>query len=129
MKPSGHSEAGKKGTKVRKLRAVSLQTAKTRQVRWVESDELLDNLGHGVQFLHDELRQPQYVVAFLEGFGWRGGGSATVRLLGIRPSFITPNGWSEIIESTREGILTFLSDEGNLNYAFRHGPIQIEINA
>jgi hypothetical protein len=104
------------------------QAAKTREVRWVESDELLDDLGHGVQFFHDELRQPEYVVAFLEGFGWRGGGSATVRFPTIRPSFITPNRWSEIIESTREGVLAFLSDEGNLNHAFRHGPIQILIN-
>jgi hypothetical protein len=128
MKSSGHSEAGKKGTKARKLRAAGRQAAKTRRVRWIASDEPLDNLGHGVQFLHDELCQPEQVVAFLEGFGWRGGGSATVRILGIRPSFITPNRWSEIIESTREGVLAFLSDEGNLNHAFRHGPIEILIN-
>jgi hypothetical protein len=51
---------------------ISLQgqeAAKT-EVRWVECDELND-LGHGVQFLHDELRDEhsQRAVAFLEGFG------------------------------------------------------------
>jgi hypothetical protein len=58
-------------------------------------------------------------VAFLKGFNWRGGSSATVRLLGSRPSSITANYWPEIIESTREAVLGFLSNEANLNYAFR----------
>ena len=63
---------------------VGRETAKT-EVRWVECDKL-DDLGHGVQFLHDELRSEhgQSAVAFLEGFGWLqswGGNPATARLM------------------------------------------------
>jgi len=125
-KSSTRSEAGKKAARTRKLRAAGRQAAKTRLVQWVESDEL-DNLGHGVQFLYNEL-QREYVVAFLEDFESRHGGSATIRVLGNCPALITPDHWSEIIESTREAVLVFLSDEGNLHYAFRHGPIHILIN-
>jgi len=103
------------------------EAGKTRLVNWVESDEPLVDLGHGVQFLHDDL-QREYVIAFLEGFAWRRCGSATVRLLRKCPTLITADHWSEIIESTREAVLVFLSNEGNLNYAFRHGRIRIIIN-
>jgi hypothetical protein len=99
--------AGKKAARTRKLRAAGRQAGKTRRlrvaarqeperpVRWVESDETLDGLGHGVQFLHDEL-QRKHAVAFLEGFDWlhRRGSSATVRLLSIRPTSITADHWS-----------------------------------
>ena len=134
--------AGKKAARTRKLRAAGRQAGKTRRlrvaarqeperlVRWIESDEPLDSLGHGVQFLHDEL-QRKHAVAFLGGFDWlhRRGSSATVRLLRIRPTSITADHWSEIIESTREAVLVFLSNEGNLKWSFRHGPIHIIINA
>lgn len=106
-----------------------------RTIHWVESDEL-DNLGHGVQFLHDELQREkpeqlrsQYPVAFLEGFNWRGGGSATVRLLGSHPSFITADHWPEIIESVRKAVLAFLSNESEDNWQFRHGPVYVLANA
>lgn len=47
--------------------------------------ERLDNLGHGVQFFHDEAER---AVAFLEGFNWlhRPGSAATVRLLRSCPT-------------------------------------------
>ena len=94
------------------------QGGKTRLLHWVESDEPLVDLGRGVQFPRGEL-QREYVVAFLEGFDWLRGSSATVRLLGSCPSLITrAEHWSEIIESTREAVLVFLSDEGNLSDAF-----------
>ncbi|MGD1211291.1 MAG: hypothetical protein ABR973_08060 [Candidatus Acidiferrales bacterium] len=99
-----------------------------RLVRWVESDQPLVNLGHGVQFLHDELQRKP--VAFLEGFDWkhRPGSPATVRLLKICPTSITANHWSEIIQSTREAVLVFLSNEGKPKWSFRHGPIHIIVN-
>ncbi len=121
-KSSTRSDAGKE---------TAGQAGKARRIHWVVESDRLDNLGHGVQFLHDELQREmrsQQPVAFLEGFNWRGGSTATVRLLGSHPSLITANHWPEIIESTREAVLVFLSNEANLNYAFRHGPIHIIIN-
>jgi len=112
--------------------ALRNREAASTQVRWVECDEL-GHLGHGVQFLHAELRgeHGQSAVAFLEGFGWlqrRGGNPATVRLLKAYPSSITADHWSEIMHSTREAVFAFLSNEGNLNSSFRHGPVAIRIN-
>lgn len=106
-------------------RSAGRQAAKTPPVQWVECDEL--DLGHGVQFLHDGL-QGEYLVAFLEGFEWRRGGTATIKLLGRCPTSITADHWSGIIESTRQAVPVFLSNERNLNCAFRHGPIHIIIN-
>ncbi len=125
-KSNTRSEAGENATRTRKSRSAGRQAAKTPPVQWVECDEL-DYLGHGVQFLHDGL-QGEYLVAFLEGFEWRRGGSATVKLLGGRPTSITADQWSGIIEGTRRAVLGFLSNEHNLNCAFRHGPIYIIIN-
>jgi hypothetical protein len=48
-----------------------------------------------------------------------------LRLLSIRPPSITPDHWSEIIESTRKAVLVFLSNEGNFKASFRHGPIHV----
>jgi hypothetical protein len=133
-KSSTRREAGKKTARTRKLRATR-QARKKRRIHWVVEFDELDNLGHGVQFLHDELQREKpdelrskYPVAFLEGLNWREGNSATVRLLGSRPSFITADHWPEIIESTRGAVLAFLSNEGKVNYAFRHGSIHILIN-
>jgi hypothetical protein len=120
------SDAGKKAARTRTVRDASEQ-ATSRVIRWIESDEPLDDLGHGVQFLHDELHRKD-VVAFCDGFEWRGGGPATVRLLGLCPTSITADHWSKIIESTHQAVLVFLSNERNLNSAFRHGPIHIIIN-
>lgn len=106
--------------------AAGRQAAKTRRVRWVESDHP-DN-GHGVLFMHDELQRTDECVAFLEGFGWRDGGSATVRLLAICPPGITANHWSEMIQSAREAVLVFLSSEGKQKWDFRHGSIHIDFN-
>jgi hypothetical protein len=125
-KSNTRSEAGKNATRTRKSRSASLQAAKTPSVQWVECVEL-DNLGHGVQFRHDGL-QGEYLVAFLEGFEWRHGGSATVKILGRCPTSITPDQWSGIIESALRAVLVFLSNERHLNCAFRHGPIHIMIN-
>ena len=129
-KAGNRSKSGsQKNARTQQLRATE-QAGRARVVHWVESDKL-DNLGHGVQFFHDELQVdgPEHPpVAFLEGFNWRGGSSATVRLLGSHPSFITADHWPQIIERTREAVLVFLSNEANLNYAFRHGPIHILIN-
>ncbi len=110
--------------------AVAHKSEKTRTIHWVKSDEL-DNLGHGVQFLHDELRghSRRTPVAFLEEYGWLEGGPATVRLLGIRPSTITAAHWPEIIESARKAVHVFLSNEANFNGSFHHGPIQVGFNA
>jgi hypothetical protein len=75
---------------------LSKEAPKT-EVRWVECGEL-DDLGHGVQFLHDELPREhrQRAVAFLEGFGFlqrRGSNRATVRLMTKCPSSITADHW------------------------------------
>jgi hypothetical protein len=125
----------KSSTRTDAVKKTAGQVGKTRRIHWVIESDRLDNLGHGVQFLHDELQhenpnelRSQHAVAFLEGFNWRGGSSATVRLLGSHPTFIAAEHWAEIIESTREAVLVFLPDEANLNYAFSHGPIHIIIN-
>jgi hypothetical protein len=133
-KSSTPSEAGKKAARTRELgTAAGQHPARTRLVHWVEADEL-DNLGHGVQFLHQELqRERDYThpdrVAFLEGFSWRHGGPATVRLLGISPPSIDADHWSEIVQTAREAVLDFLSNEGKQDSEFRHGPIHILFNA
>ncbi len=134
-KSSTRSGAGKKTARTRKLRATG-QAGRTRRIHWVVESDELDNLGHGVQFLHDELQREKpdelrskYPVAFLEGFNWREGSSETVRLLGSRPSFVTADHWPEIIESAREAVLAFLSNEGEVNWQFRHGQVYVLANA
>ena len=79
--------------------------------------------------MHDELGR-ESVIAFLEGFEWlhRPGASATVRILRNRPTSISANHWAEIIQSTREAVLVFLSNKDNRHGSFRHGPIYIIIN-
>lgn len=107
------------------------EAASMRAVRWVVSDERLDNLGHGVQFLHDEI-QSGHPVAFLESFNWmqkNGSGPATVILPRSCPTTITADRWSEIIQSARDAVLVFLSKDSNLQWSFRHGRIHIRINA
>jgi hypothetical protein len=87
----------------------------------------MGGLGHGVQFLHDDLAcaaHPKGVVAFLEGYG-PSDHPMTVRLLSIRPPQITPDHWSEIMKSTREAVFAFLSNEENRRGSFRHGPIHV----
>src|ERR1700730_5351235 len=120
---------GQKNARQQKLRAKA-HAGKTRIVHWVESDEL-DNLGHGVQFRYDDLRGPERppTIAFLEGYGWREGGPATVRLLGTRPSAMTAAHWPEIIETARKAVHVFLSNEANFNGSFHHGSIHILFNA
>lgn len=110
--------------------AVAHKSEKTRTIHWVKSDEL-DGVGHGVEFFHDELsgQSDRTPVAFLEKYGWREGGPATVRLLGTRPSAITAAHWPEIIESARRAVHVFLSNEANFNESFHHGPIHILFNA
>jgi hypothetical protein len=87
-------------------------------------------LGHGVEFFHTELGSKESpAVAFLEGFGCRGGRPATVRVLQAHPDGVTPNQWLRILKETQEAVLVFLSDEGNLlDMSFRHGPIRIHAN-
>lgn len=134
--------AGKTVARKRKLRTEDSQVTETRLVHWVESDQL-SKLGHGVQFVFVPKRAAVWrkfamamarygkVVAFLEEFYWlqRNGGLApTVRLLRICPPGISADHWSEIIESTKEAVLVFLSSEDNLKYSFRHGPIGIITN-
>jgi hypothetical protein len=62
--------------------------------------EITIRQAHGVEFFHDKLsgQSDRTPVAFLEKYGWREGGPATVRLLGTRPSAITAAHWPEIIE-------------------------------
>ena len=57
------------GEGIRSKCAMLNQEPANTRVRWVECDEL-DHLGHGVQFLQDELRRRRdhHPVAFLEGF-------------------------------------------------------------
>jgi tetratricopeptide (TPR) repeat protein len=101
---------------------------KTRQLRWVEYDRLgHSGLGHGVVFLYSE-NEHEFIVAFLEGFGWRDGGPATVRLAKACPLLIAEESWSEIIASARQAVGVILSDDSNLTLSFRHGPIHILIN-
>ena len=128
-KSSGQREAGVKGAHTRRSGAAGREPAETRLIRWLESDEPLLNLGHGVQFLHDDLPSDQ-VVAFLEGFEWlhRRDSPVTVKLLRSCPSYITVDHWREVIQNTREGVLAFLSHEGKRNGQFRHGPVHIIVN-
>jgi hypothetical protein len=54
-KARNHNESGsQKNPRTQELRATA-QAGQTRLVHWIESDEL-NNVGHGVQFLHDELQ-------------------------------------------------------------------------
>jgi hypothetical protein len=106
--------------------------AETPEVNWIECDAL-DQLGHGVQFLHDELKgeHDRGPIAFVQGFGWLskwGGSPPTVKLLRKCPPSIAADRWSEITQSTREAVGRFLSDEDNLTRPFRNGPISILIN-
>ena len=100
--------------------------AKARQVRWIESDEQLDQMGHGVQFLCGDQRD-HHTVAFLDGFSWEDGGAATVKLAKSRPAEINEDRWPDIVASAREAVLAFLSGN-NLDCEFRHGQIHIIIN-
>ena len=128
-KSSERSEAAKKAWRTRKLGDADRHAAKPHRIRWVKSDGPLDNLGHGVQFLHEQLQRSENPVAFLEGFNWRRCRSATVRLPGICPASITPDQWREVMKTVREAVRVFLSGESNLRGTFRHGPIRIGINA
>lgn len=105
----------------------TIDNEKTRQLRWVEYDRLDRGKGHGVEFLYSE-NDHEFLVAFLEGFGWRNGGPATVELAKACPVLIAEESWSGIIASTRQAVGVFLSDDSNFNYSFRHGPIHIWIN-
>lgn len=122
-KSNARSEAGKKATG-------NLRLPFGPQVHWIESDQPLFDLGHGVEFMHDEL-QREHVVAFLEGFDWlpgRRGGPATVRIRKTGPPSISAHHWEEIIKSTREAVLVFLSKKHVNLDSFRHGPIHIISN-
>jgi hypothetical protein len=118
-------KANGESTEAHRISNAALKTA-NRLVRWVKSD--MDGLGHGVQFLHDEL--PGVAAGFLEGYGppQRKGSRITARILGKRPSTISPNRWSEIINATREAVLLFLSSESHRNALFCHGPVGVVFN-
>jgi hypothetical protein len=106
----------------------AIDSEKTRDLRWVEDGRLdRSRLGHGVIFLYSE-NEHEFLVAFLEGFGWRNGGPATVRLATACPMLIAEENWPGIIASTRQAVGVFLSDDSNLDFSFRHGPIHIDIN-
>jgi hypothetical protein len=111
----------------------AIDNEKTRHLRWVEDDTLLRAADHGVDFLYSE-NGHEFIVAFLEGFGWRNGGPATIRLAKACPMLIVEESWSEIIASTRQAVGVFLSNDNNLDcddsdrYSFRHGPIHIDVN-
>jgi hypothetical protein len=113
------------------LAAIDIE--RTRSLRWVEDDTLRRAADHGVDFLYSE-NGHEFIVAFLEGFGWRYGGQATVRLAKSPPLLIAGENWSKIIAITRQAVGVFLSDESNLDcdeshrYSFRHGPIHIDVN-
>lgn len=109
------------------------------KIDWVESDEPLTRLGHGVEFLHDDLSRNE-VVGFIDGFeGWyRPGGRATVRILRTCPNpSIGLDHWAEITRGIREAVFAVLTDKAKLT-TFRHapsdpvgtyGPIYILINS
>jgi len=103
--------------------------AGSQKIQWVECGEGFGNFGHGVQFFYGAGRRAR-VVAFLEGFDWlhQPGSPATVRILSIRPHSMAANRWAGIIQSVREAVPVFLSDEDNLVCSFRYGPIHILIN-
>ena len=118
-----------------------IDNEKTGPVRWVEVDSLEIGMeGHGVEFLYSE-NEREFLVAFLEGFKWRDGGPATVRLAKARPMLIAEESWSEVISITQQAVGVFLSDDSNFDNAirvkvgdinpdqsFRHGPIHVWIN-
>lgn len=78
-----------------------IDNEKTRQLRWVEDDTLHRGSDHGLDFLYSE-NGHEFIVAFLEGFGWRHGDPATVRLAKAPPMLIAGQNWSEIIAITRQ---------------------------
>jgi hypothetical protein len=122
--------AAKKAVVTKKRRAAAL--AEARSIRWLNAEPgEIENLGDGVNFLHKELKNTGLnPIAFLEGYGWRGGKPATVRLVQTCPDSVKPNHWLEILDEVREAVLVFLSDEDNLlNASFRHGPIWVHANA
>jgi hypothetical protein len=136
------SAAAKKAARTKKLRAPGRKAAETkkrraaarekaRPIRWLDTEaQGMRAVGHGVEFLHLELESAESgPIAFLEGFEWRGGGPATVRVRQVCPGPIRPNHWLKILDETREAVLMFLSDESNLlDISFRHGPIRIHVN-
>jgi len=136
------SAAAKKAAKTRKLRAAGRKAAETKKrgaaagantksIRWLSVEGRdIGPLGHGVEFFHIELGSTESgPIAFLEGFEWRGGRPAIVRVLQTHPDQVTPDHWLKMLNETREAVLVFLSDEGNLfDMSFRHGPIWIHVN-
>ncbi len=104
--------------------------SQTPEINWIECDAVA-HLGHGVQFLHDELKGEYGPVAFVQGFGWMskwGGSPPTVKLLTKCPSSVAVDSWSEVMARTREAVRSFLSNDCNLNGSFRHRPISVLIN-
>ncbi len=97
-----------------------LPVASPMTIRWVDSGARLENLGHGVQFLHDDFQHSDQnlgdsnpgATAFVEGFDWyhRPGSAATVRIISIGPTSITTTDWEAIIRSTREAVLAYILD-------------------
>jgi hypothetical protein len=91
-------------------------------VRWIETYKPLVNLGHGVQFLHEDVEGPHHVVAFLGGFDWlhQPGSLADVQVLRTGPSTLERQ-WPEIVQTARAAVQHFLSDGQSLNASFRAG--------
>lgn len=93
------------------------------EIDWIESDEPLTHLGHGVEFHHDDLSRDQ-AVGFIDGFeGWyRSGGRAKVRILRTCPNpSIGLDRWAEITRSIRDAVFAILVDKAKMK-TFRHNP-------
>jgi len=85
-------------------------------ISWIESDEELGGLGHGVDFRHDDLTGNQ-VVAFIDGFDcwYHPGRQAKVRMLRTCPDPTIDSGhWAEIVRDTRAAVLSILLDKAQL---------------
>ena len=132
------SAAAKKAAKTRKLRAAGRKAtetkkrgaaagANTKSIRWLSVEGRdIGPLGHGVEFFHIELGSTESgPIAFLEGYGWRGG-----KLLQTPPDSVKADHWLKILDEAREAVLVFLFDEDNLTGTpFQHGSVWTRANA
>jgi hypothetical protein len=97
--------------------------SKPLRIDWIESDEPLTHLGHGVEFHHDDLSRDE-AVGFIDGFGgwYHPVGRAKVQILRTSPNpSIDSERWAEITRGIREAVFALLEDHEKM-LTFRKSP-------
>ena len=109
------------------------------RIDWIESDESLTQLGHGVEFHDDDLSRDEAVGVIDGSGGWyHPVGRAKVRILRTSPKPLDRfRHWAEITRGIREAVFALLVDHAKI-LTFRkspndsvgiHGRIYIAVNA